>query len=163
MQNRISYIGLAGFLAGVVMFVSISDLPELSALFPKSVAWALIVIGVIEIIRNYVVGTRDARRAAQASRSADPAQAPADEETESGAGGQVRPVLIFAGATIGYVALIPVVGFYVMTILFMIGLMLALGVRKIILCLGVPIVITAIVYLTFTLQLNVPLPEGVLL
>lgn len=166
MQNKISFIGIAGVLIGAVMLISTSDLPDLSALFPRTVAWTLIVIGAIEILRNLIVGIRYEKQQAQTeavSEPGDPAEVSADEDTETGSGGQIKPVIIFAAATIVYVALIPVVGFYVMTIVFLAGLMLALGIRKLFLYLGLPIVLTAIIYLTFTMQLKVPLPEGVLL
>lgn len=153
MLNKISYIGIAGILVGVVMLFSISDLPDLSAMFPNVVAWALIAIGAVEIVRHYIVGRRADKELPEA----------AEDDAVDGASGQVKPVLIFLVATIAYVTLIPVIGFYVMTIVFLVGLMVALGIRKLWVFLGVPVALTAIIYLTFTLQLNVPLPEGILL
>lgn len=153
MLNKISYIGIAGILVGVVMLFSISDLPDLSAMFPNAVAWALIAIGAVEVVRHYIVGRRADKELPEA----------AEDDAVEGASGQVKPVLIFLVATIAYVALIPVIGFYVVTIVFLVGLMVALGIRKLWVFLGVPVALTAIIYLTFTLQLNVPLPEGILL
>lgn len=138
---------------GMVMLFSISDLPDLSAIFPNAVAWALIAIGAVEIVRHYIVGRRAHKELPEA----------ADDDTVDDAKGQVKPVLIFLAATLAYVALIPVIGFYVMTIVFLVGLMVALGIRTPWLFLGVPVALTAIIYLTFTLQLSVPLPEGILL
>lgn len=166
MQNKISFIGIAGVLIGLVILFSTSSLPELSALFPRTVAGALIIAGAIECLRNYVAGVRLEKHrisiAAQGAAGA-PVEPGVDEDTDSGSGGQNKPVLIFTVATVIYVVLIPVIGFYVMTIVFLGGLMLALGIRKIFLYLGLPIILTAIIYLTFTVQLKVPLPEGVLL
>ena len=62
-----------------------------------------------------------------------------------------------------YVALIPIIGYYVMTFAFLIALMLLLGIRNAFYFIGVPVILVALVYLTFTMQLSLPLPEGVLL
>ncbi|WFP16202.1 tripartite tricarboxylate transporter TctB family protein [Citricoccus muralis] len=166
MRDRISYIGIAGVIVGTIILFSVSGLPNLSALFPRTIAWVLIVIGVIEMIRNFVVGTRDARDAKVIERDQSDYQEPIAgdfDEADADSRGPIKPVIIFAVVTIAYVALIPVVGFYVMTLAFLTGLMLALGIRNVLLYLGVPVILTAIIYLTFTMQLSVPLPEGVLL
>lgn len=166
MQNRISYIGIVGIIVGAVMLISVADLPNLSALFPRTVAWALIVIGSGETVRNFVVGMRHSQKLEQTNAddsALDSTGSSSAESSKSTAGGQVKPVLIFAATTIVYVALIPVIGFYVMTAVFLIGLMLALGIRKPLLYLGIPIIVIAVIYLAFTMQLKVPLPEGVLL
>src|SRR5699024_11944911 len=91
MQNKISFIGIAGVLIGAVMLISTSDLPDLSALFPRTVAWTLTGIGAIEILRNLIVGIRSEKQQAQieaVSEPADPAEVSADEDTETGSGGQ---------------------------------------------------------------------------
>lgn len=64
---------------------------------------------------------------------------------------------------IGYAAAITLAGFYVATILMMIIYMLHLGVRSIKTVVGVTALVVVLVYLVFSLQLEVPLPKGFLI
>lgn len=148
MAARIDYAGIIGVVLGVVTVVSSLGFPEQSATFPRLIGIALIALGTIESVRTATVGPNRAERAAAVDEA--PNNPP-------------RAALFFAGITIAYVLVLPLIGFYVTTFAFIVGLLLALGIRSIRLLVLLPLALLAIIFLTFTMQLRVPLPEGLLL
>lgn len=64
------------------------------------------------------------------------------------------------GLSVSYLLLLPVLGFIIMTPLFMIAFMLLLGEKSKGWILGVSIVMTAVIVLLFTKAMYVPLPRG---
>lgn len=148
MAARIDYAGIIGVALGVVMVVASLGFPEQSATFPRLIGFALIALGAIESVRTATVGPNRAERAAVEDEA--PKTSP-------------RAALLFTGITIAYVLVLPLIGFYVTTFAFIVGLLLALGIRSTRLVLLLPLVLLAIIFLTFTMQLHVPLPEGLLL
>lgn len=73
----------------------------------------------------------------------------------------LRPYIAYLFIFI-YVYLIPKIGYFIMTFIFTIGMMYFLGVRNIKLYLITTIGLLAGIYLLFVMQLNVPVPKGIL-
>lgn len=70
-------------------------------------------------------------------------------------------VIIFALSSLFYYFLIEIIGFYIITPIFMIFLMYVLGVKNIKLLLGVSIFFTFFLYLAFSIFLSLPAPKGI--
>ena len=64
-------------------------------------------------------------------------------------------------STIAYIFLLKIIGFHMLTLIFMIFLMYFLGVKNIKLLLGVSIFFTVILYLGFSIFLGLPTPKGI--
>ncbi len=69
----------------------------------------------------------------------------------------------FVGLTLLYAVLIPVVGFVVITIIYIVLLSLTLGVRSLAALTITPVAVVALLYMGMELWLNLPLPKGMFL
>lgn len=148
-SERFNVAGLFGIGLGVVLLMSTTAIPEASAAFPRLLGYAMVVLGSVEVLRSAILGPNRAERL--------------EQEVKETARAPVWPVLIFVAATLSYVMVLPVVGFYVTTFVFLTGTMLLMGVRKVFVWLGVPVLLLAVVYFFFTMQLGAPLPRGLLM
>lgn len=72
-------------------------------------------------------------------------------------------LVFFLLGTLAYVLLIPVIGFFITTLVFIPVISLMLGYRKRLMLTSAPIVFVAVVYLIFVLVLKIPFPEAILL
>lgn len=68
----------------------------------------------------------------------------------------------FVGMTLGYAVIMPIMGFVVTTLLYIVLLSLALGVRSLRTLAVTPPVVVGLLYLGMERWLNLPLPEGLL-
>jgi hypothetical protein len=84
------------------------------------------------------------------------------EETSAGERLDVWKSAAFVSMTLAYVALMPSVGFVVTTLLYIVLLSLALGVRSLAALAVTPPVVVGLLYLGMERWLNLPLPEGLL-
>jgi len=84
------------------------------------------------------------------------------KSTESTQLNIIFPRIIIAFlSTLAYIFLLKIIGFYMITLIFVIFLMYFLGIKNIKLLLGVGILFTVILYLGFSIFLGVPTPKGI--
>lgn len=109
----------------------------------------MLVLGVTEIIRSVWFGPNEAERAEETVGTARKAS--------------IGPVLVFGAGSLLYLVLFPIIGFYTVTLVYLVTMLLVLGVRSVALYLGLPVALVAVTYIAFTTQLHVPLPRGILI
>ena len=85
----------------------------------------------------------------------------ADEEDSDGS--MWKNGLVFAGTTLAYVLLLDKIGFVVSSFLYLSVLIFLLGTRTIALTLVLPAVLVGFLYLSMTVFLKFPLPQGILI
>lgn len=122
-----------------------------SARFPLIYSVALIVLSVVLVVQSLRKGPPTAASAP----AADKALADADAETPS----PWRPVAGMA-ATVALLAAIPVLGYGLVTVLYLSFLMALLGMRHRLWNPLLALAITVVMYFTFSAGLGVPLPMG---
>lgn len=147
-RDRISTAGIVGALMGVLLLVLVRDLPEESAAFPRLVGILMLGLGVLEAGRAALLGPNAAER---------------DERAGDNNPKPVKAVLVFLVATTVYVFLMPVIGFYAITLVYTLFTMPLMGIRKLKVLVPVPVLTVAVLYFVFTVQLRVPLPQGLLI
>jgi hypothetical protein len=76
--------------------------------------------------------------------------------------GASRKLLYFAGITILYIIIIPKLGYYVSTLIFLMGGARMLGVKKPLNLIILSTIFVTVVFLLFDYILNVPFPTGII-
>lgn len=147
-RGRVSAAGIAGLGVGVFIVWGTASLPEASRAFPHLIGYLMIGLGLLEILRIGIAG----QNAAEKLQDNQP-----KERID------MASVWKFIGLTAVYVVLLPIVGFYVTTLAFMIFGIRFLGVDKIWAYLIVPVAVVGLLYFAFTTQLRIPLPSGLLI
>lgn len=125
--------------------------PLTPAFFPRLVAGILSGLALVLVVRGR--GGSRGRTAARAATAG--AEAP----------GRLGPVLLVFGALGGYIALIPLLGFYAATLLFLVALGWLLEERRLASLprvVAVAIATTVVTYLVFTKYLQLLFPEGLI-
>ena len=138
-QDRV--IGLGGLLFSITMLYFSSKIPSFSIIpgapgpsaYPKLISIFLIILSAALIMIK------------PQGKS---------EQSEVRLSAVLKTLLICAA----YVALVPVIGFYITTALFLPGFMIMQGERKLVLLIVFPIAMLVLVYLVFTLGLGVMFP-----
>jgi hypothetical protein len=128
---------------GLVAFILTFNMPHPHYIFPRIASGALIIFGTALFITTIIGDKNQKAKAVNFLKLKSPF---------------VVYVIIAA-----YVFLMPVLGFYVCTVLAMVGLMLYMRIHSVkayIICIGVMIVF---MFIVFTWQLDVPLPTGLLI
>lgn len=77
--------------------------------------------------------------------------------------GRLGKLLVFMGLVLAYVVIIPMLGFFTSTLVFVPSVIVLLGYRKRAVVVAAPLVFVAVLYLLFGLVLQVQLPEELLL
>lgn len=72
-------------------------------------------------------------------------------------------VFIIMGILFIYILLIPIIGFYIVTPIYLFVFLWIVAVRNVIVLISIPIITTSLVFLFFQKLLNVPIPLGLLL
>lgn len=111
------------------------------AFFPRSIMAALAALAVVQFVAAF--------------RSSEP-------RTVTISSKAIERVLIPTVFLIGYVLLLPVLGFFLITLLFLITFMYYSGVQKFRISIPLAVVISIVLQNTFVGFLQVPLPTGVL-
>lgn len=156
-QAIIDMVMAVGFVAlSAYVFTTAMAFGRGADVFPKFIAGAITVLAVIlflDAVRLY--------RAAGLEPAAD--SVPAETEKQAApVWDRIRPYVVF-GAIAAYVGLMPIVGFFVTSALFMVGVMMILGVRSLRLYLYTVVGLIVGIYALFVMQLNVPVPTGFLI
>jgi D-alanyl-lipoteichoic acid acyltransferase DltB (MBOAT superfamily) len=125
----------------IVAFVLTFDMPERVFIFPRIASVTLFVFAVALLGVNIIM-IKQAR--------------------ETAAVRMMRSSFVVYVIISLYVALIPVIGFFVCSIVMMLIFMLYMNIRSIISFLICIPVMVAFLYFVFLLQLEVPLPQGLL-
>jgi hypothetical protein len=73
---------------------------------------------------------------------------------------EMKTLVIIALITVGYLVIMPLVGFTFSTIAYLVVLLLALNVRKMLTLIFFPTTLTIFVYVVFRIFLRLPLPGG---
>lgn len=140
---------------GTNYYVSVTRLPqpETNLLLVGPVYWIMIFCSVIFA----GIKLRDTLRQAAG-------QAPEDDSLDSGDGDkmQVGKAVSFIVLTVGYVVLVPMVGFASMSVAYVFLMLLALGVRAWSALVFIPIVFAGSLWAAMELFLNLRMPVGLL-
>ena len=139
-------------LVSVYVFVDARSFPADSGLGPM-ICSVLLVIGSLFVLHAGLKKTRDFRKNA----TAEMVEKKRTEVKDLGVS------LVSLAFCVGYLLLIPRLGFFASTTIFMISFMLYLNVRNYALILIITLGINAILYFLFITQLNVRLPKGILI
>ncbi len=132
---------LSMYCIAVFFIVESTALPEASAAFPRAVAWVLAGLTTLYIIKGILSKTKEEKKR---------------EETVP------RKFFVTAAASVAYVAMIQVTGYLLTTVVFLVGLFLALGYKRRFMAVIIALTVVIIVYAGFRLALGVPLPTGIL-
>lgn len=115
------------------------DASQLPSLFPKIAAWAMVLISVVRLIQFAITKKIDLPSVK----------------------GIFKPrVLLGLGMLIAYIALLPILGFMIATILCMIAVMYLLGKVAWYKAILFAVICTSIVWYSFVQLLRIPLPSG---
>lgn len=143
---------LLAIICGVVFYDSATTLVEQgyasgtpitnAALYPRLLAGLLLALLALQVFTDI--------RAAPAS----------DEDQSPAAPGHMRLSMFVAMAIVGYIMILPVLGFLVTTPVFVLVLLLVLGDRKTATLVAVPLGTTAGCVVVFQVLFNVNLPRG---
>jgi putative tricarboxylic transport membrane protein len=125
----------------VFFIVESTGLPDASAAFPQAVAWILVGLTTLYIVKGLLGKTKEERKR---------------EETVA------RKFVLTAAASVAYVAMIQVTGYLLTTVVFLVGLFWALGYRRRFMAVIIALTVVIVVYAGFRLALGVPLPTGIL-
>jgi hypothetical protein len=138
--------GLIGFIIAVVFFFALEDISWMSILFPKTMVYILAAISVILIVKGFI----------------NPTASPIFS-----VGSNTR-WLVTGGLFFLWVIIMPVLGFFVGTVVFMTAIIgylassrMRLTVKKFLIWIPIVIAEVTFFYLIFTKVLYVPLPKGV--
>lgn len=147
LRGRVSAAGISGVGVGVLLVWGTASLSGASGAFPQFIGYLMIGLGILEILRIGVAG----QNAAEKSQAAQ-----GDDRID------LVAIAKFIGLTVVYVILIPIVGFYVTTLAFMVFGIRLLGVAKVWAYTLLPILVIGLLYYGFSMQLRIPLPSGLL-
>jgi putative tricarboxylic transport membrane protein len=136
----------------IMFWISASKLPSRAVVFPRALFFILIPL----FIWNAVSSVRGFRKTLK------------DTDTAEGKKwdcslGLNKPKIAVTLATLGYIVLMPVLGFIVSTLLYLVGLASYLGIRKPLALALFATIYISIVYAVFGLWLQVRLPTGILI
>jgi hypothetical protein len=136
----------------IMFLISASRLPSRAIVFPRALFFVLVPL----FIWNVVSSIRGFRKTlADADIS--------EEKKWNCALGLSRPRIVVTLTTLGYIVLMPVLGFITSTLLYLVGLAFYLGIRKPLALALFAIIYIGIVYAVFGLWLQVRLPTGILI
>ncbi|MBF4694691.1 tripartite tricarboxylate transporter TctB family protein [Fusibacter ferrireducens] len=133
------------FIVSGYFFIASNSLPEASAVFPKFVSGTLIILTAIYLFQSIMQMKKDREK-------------PKQEVSKL----VLKKWLYTFIASISYIALLNILGFYLMTPIYLLSLMFLLGVKDKKLAFGVALGSTLIIYIGFSLLLSVPVPMGIL-
>jgi putative tricarboxylic transport membrane protein len=136
----------------IMFWISANSLPNRAVVFPRALLFILIPL----FIWNFVSSVREFRRTLKDANAAE-------EKKWDCTLGLNRPKVVVTLATLGYIVLMPVLGFIVSTILYLVGLASYLGIRKPLVLALFAIIYIGIIYGIFGLWLQVRLPAGFLI
>lgn len=150
-------IAAAGFIVlGVVLIRQTGRMTPLGSVFPITISTAMIVFSALLILRNVVIGLRPTPRAT-----------PEEETPETpAAAGSVPRRLAFLAAMAGWVVLMPVLGFFVTSLLGFFAIMAVatydrLGLREGAILVAIGVAVITGFYLVMAEVLLIPIPRGV--
>lgn len=143
-QNIVA--GLVTVAVAIAAFAFTFEMPGHAPIFPRVASSIMFLLGALLIVFNWL----DIRRGAVATRK------PVNYSDF------INP-LYSVILMIGYIVCITLLGFYTATALMMIVYMHHLGIRSLRTLATVTVIMSVLIYLIFTLQLEVPLPRGLLL
>ena len=137
--------GVVLVLIGIAAFLLAIGMPGKAPLFPKIVSTGIAVLGILLILTSLSKINKDSETQAVPAEAKD----------------FVFPLITLILLLI-YVMAVITVGFYIATPIMLVGYMYLMGIRKVKPILVTTVIIMLFVYCLFTLQLNVPLPAGIL-
>ncbi|MCQ6258288.1 tripartite tricarboxylate transporter TctB family protein [Pseudomonas sp. Q11] len=148
-MNSTIILGIAAILFALVFRAQTDIFPAVAQRLPVLLIWLVVVLAVMMIIEE-VLKRRSARRA----------EAKGDTQIDV----DVLPAInwfvlsLFGAAIVTYVALISIVGYLVMTPLFITGTLLVSRTVSLLKAVMIGVIATALVWLVFIWALNLPVP-----
>lgn len=152
LHERINVAGFAGVILGVLVLFGVRDVPEASAVFPSLIGTLMIVLGVVELFRSLVFGLNKAEESELAIKKAE----------RKDKSRPIFPAIFLVTSTLSYVVIISIIGFFSSTIMYILLLLIGMQVRRLSYLIFIPLVTVGLIYFLFSVQLQVPLPSGIL-
>jgi putative tricarboxylic transport membrane protein len=152
--NSTLILGIASIAFALVFRAQTIDLPEQAQRLPALLIWIVILLGVLMIVED-VAMRRKARRMQSGGAAAG---ALADDEDPPAAPINWAVLAVFATAIAGYVALIPLAGYLLVTPTFLIGGLLVSRTVPLGKAAAIGLAATALVWAVFIWALNLPVP-----
>ena len=140
---------------GVMLMVSTGRMTPMGSVFPITISAAMVVLSIVLILRNVILGIREARTSPTSRSTAIPPDT---------AGSMPRRI-IFLVTMAAWIALIPVLGFFVASVLAYFAIMVVatherLPVREIAVLTVIGFAILTGFYLMMTNVLLIPMPRS---
>ncbi len=139
------YIGVVLIIIALIIIVMSNPLPSESAVFPRIVAGIMIFLSLILTFNGL-----------KSSKSVK-------DESESTEKIFMKDVLKGAAIMILYLVLMPILGYFTATTLFIVLFMVAYNEKSVRKILTTVVILNVFIYMIFVAQLNVPLPQGLLM
>lgn len=163
MQLRDRLSAVVMFVLAVLAFVGSRNFSEMARTYPNYIIGLLLILSVMLFIKSLSKVNYQ-----HVDEVVDNKTGEVEEIIEDNTSGmKVDPdgqkrIYITLGATVLYIILMTIIGFYVTSFLFMVGLFIVFQVKNKWAIVLIPLITTSLVYLVFKMMLVVPTPEGLL-
>ena len=147
-KKELGFSILVTIICALLVICSFSYAKE-SSQFPRFLTATMLALSLILLVQTL------------RSRPRQPEMGETDQERSSFWASQKVPFLVFFIAAL-YVALIPVIGYFTSTILFLVGTMTLFGRHRLFVMLGTSMIFLVVIYALFGRFLGLHLPEGML-
>lgn len=141
-------IAAVAYVVSIYFFTASFKLPAMSGSYPRYIALLVILLNTIYVITSF-------------SKSGKIKRNPIEPEPLDPQG--IRNAAFMLIATIAYVGLMGVVGFFVMTALFLLTTLWVFNVRKPSTLIFVTVFMLSFIFVGFKLVFGVPIPQGILI
>lgn len=152
-------IPMAAVAAGGLYLKNVSSRSQQAAVLIRPVYYLLCLCFAAIAVREVLKWRRQVRKSAGDAGTREEDRAP-EKKPLMGSAGELRVVAVCALGVAAYIAALKLVGFCLPTALFLFAGFLYMKERRIWLAALLAVVITAVVYLVFSVLLSVPLPRG---
>ena len=160
------FVAAIGFIClGIFLIAQSQAMTAMGSVFPVAVSAAMIVVAAILVVRNVVIGLRRKPAEPEEAGAGAAPQKPVTLEESTTAGGSNIRRLAFLAIMAAWIVLIPVLGFFVASLVAYFAIMAVslherVGMREGIAMVVISIVILVGFYLLMANVLLLPLPRG---
>lgn len=152
-QKRDIILSIIIMLISVYVYFTGREFTKGAEVFPIFLSGAIFLLSTILLIKSVVNLQR---------QSVQTAEETGHEGEEKTLKGKLLPYIVFLMIVV-YVLLIPVIGFFTISTLFIIAILILLGVRKVLYYILTLLILIGGIYFLFVVQLKIPIPRGFLI
>lgn len=148
--------GLVLIIFSVFTFLQLKDLPFRAAVFPQIMLTGIFVLAVLLTLRSLNIINKEKNRA-------DRAEASSGNDKKEGES-QPQNIAILATTLltiVSYIFLMPILGFFLATILFMFAILFVLKMRRYLLMAFLAVLTSSVVFVVFKTVMYISLPGGI--